>query len=262
MKKGICIGTVPGGLSDDGFALAKEAGFEGIELGTMNDGETRAKAAALAKKHALAVPSIMNAAHWGKPLSDPDPDVRKASVEGMLASFESAEATGAETVLLVPAVVTDQVTYSDAWIRSQAEILELRAVAEEKQVDIALENVWNRFLLSPSEFAQYIDQFNSPMVTAYFDVGNIALYGVPHHWIRALGSRISKVHVKGFDTGSRQFTSTLLGGNLNWNAAMQALEEIGYDGWVTAEMPQNRDDPRAGIFHLSEEMDAIFAGKV
>ena len=116
-------------------------------------------------------------------------------------------------------------------------------------------------MLSPSEFAQYIDQFNSPMVTAYFDVGNIALYGVPHHWIRALGSRISKVHVKGFDTGSRQFTSTLLGGNLNWNAAMQALEEIGYDGWVTAEMPQNRDDPRAGIFHLSEEMDEIFAGK-
>ena len=103
MKKGICIGTVPGGLSDDGFALAKEAGFDGIELGTMNDGETRAKAAALAKKHALAVPSIMNAVHWGKPLSDPDPDVRKASVEGMLASFASAEATGAETVLLVPA---------------------------------------------------------------------------------------------------------------------------------------------------------------
>ncbi|MDA1190895.1 MAG: sugar phosphate isomerase/epimerase [Candidatus Poribacteria bacterium] len=262
MKKGICVGTLPGGLSDEGFALAKEAGFEGVELNTLNDDETRQKAAALAKKHEIIVPSIMNSAHWGKPLSDPDPAVRRESVEGMLASFASAEATEAKTVLLVPAVVNDNVTYEQAWIRSQAEILELLKVAEDKKIEIALENVWNRFMLSPTDFAHYVDQFNSEFVTAYFDVGNIALYGIPHHWIRSLGSRITKVHVKGFDTGARQFTSTLLGGNINWNAAMTALNDIGYDGWITAEMPQNRENPRQGCFDLSGEMDKIIGGTV
>lgn len=261
MKKGICIGTLPGGLSDEGFALAKETGFHGVELGTINDPATRQKAAELARKYGLAIPSIMNAVHWAKPHSDPDPNVRKEAAAGMIASFETAATTGADTVLLVPAVVTDAVTYEQAWIRSQAEILELLKVAEEKKVAIGIENVWNRFLLSPIEFAHYVDQFNSPYVNAYFDVGNICLYGLPHHWIRTLGSRIGKVHVKGFDTRNRQFTPTLLGGNIPWGAVIEAFHKVGYDGWLTAEMPQNQQDPRGGAFALSDEMDRIIAGK-
>lgn len=259
MKKGICIGTLPGGISDEGFALAKEAGFEGVELGTLNDADSRKKAAALASAHGLAIPSIMNSIHWSKPHSDPDPEVRKAGFDGMLASFDTAEATGADTVLLVPAVVTENVTYEQAWIRSQAEILELLKVATEKKLAIGIENVWNRFLLSPIEFREYIDQFNSPYVNAYFDVGNIYLYGHPQQWIRTLGKRIGKVHVKGFDTRNRQFTSTLMGGNIPWAAVVEALHDIGYDGWVTAEMGQNREDPRGGTFALSEEMTQILA---
>jgi len=260
MKKGICIGTLPGGLSDEGFALAKEAGFDGVELGTLNDAATREKAAALAKKYGLAIPSIMNSIHWARPHSDPDPNVRREAFEGMLASFATAKATGAETVLLVPAVVTETVTYEQAWIRSQAEILELLKHAEADRIAIGIENVWNRFLLSPIEFRDYIDQFNSPFVQAYFDVGNICLYGNPHQWIRTLGHRIGKVHVKGFDTRSRQFTSTLLGGNINWKAVREAFADVGYTGWITAEMPQNQQDPRGGTFALSEEMDKIIAG--
>lgn len=262
MKKGICIGTLPGGISDEGFALAKEAGFDGVELGTLNDPATREKAAALAKKHGLAIPSIMNAIHWAKPHSDPDPNVRKEAFDGMLASFETAKVTGADTVLLVPAVVTDTVTYEQAWIRSQAEILELLEHAEANRIAIGIENVWNRFLLSPIEFCAYIDRFNSPYVVAYFDVGNICLYGNPHQWIRSLGRRLGKVHVKGFDTRTRQFTPTLLGGNIPWKAVRSALADIGYDGWLTAEMPQNPQDPRGGTFALSEEMDKIIAGTV
>ncbi|GIX06523.1 MAG: hypothetical protein KatS3mg115_0926 [Candidatus Poribacteria bacterium] len=262
MKKGVCIGTVPGGLSEKGFALAKEAGFDGIELGTLNDPESRQQAKALADRFGLEIPSIMNAIHWAKPLSDPDPEVRRESREGMMASFATAEATGAQTVLLVPAVVNERVTYQEAWIRSSNELLHLLPTAAEKGVDIAIENVWNRFLLSPMEFIAYIDQFQSPYLRAYFDVGNIAIYGIPHHWIRTLGSRISKVHVKGFDTRTRQFTPTLLGGNIDWNAAMAALEEIGYDGWITAEMPQDREDPEGGLHRLSEEMDRILSGNV
>lgn len=261
MKKGICIGTLPGGISDEGFALAKEAGFDGVEVGTLNDEASRKKAADLAKKHGLAIPSVMNAAHWAKPLSDPDPKVRRESVEGMLASFDTAAATSADTVLLVPAVVTEKVSYQEAWIRSQAEIIELVKVAEAKNIAIAIENVWNKFLLSPMEFVQYIDQFQSSYVTAYFDVGNIAIYGFSHHWIKALGSRIGKIHVKGFDTRTRQFTPTLLGGDIKWNLVLEALKSIGYDGWITAEMPQNREDPRGGTLALSEEIGKIIAGR-
>jgi hexulose-6-phosphate isomerase len=262
MLKGICIGTLPGGLTGEGFALAKEAGFDGVELGTINDDATRQRAAELARSHGLAIPSIMNSTHWAKPLSDPDPQVRRESVEGMIASFETAKATGADTVLLVPAVVTDAVPYEHAWIRSQFEILSLLSLASENGVAIGIENVWNRFLLSPLEFAAYVDAFRSPYVSAYFDVGNIALYGVPAQWILTLGRRIGKVHVKGFDTRSRQFTPNLFGGNIQWEAVMEAFHKIGYDGWITAEMPQNREDPRAGAFALSEEMDRIIAGRV
>lgn len=258
MHKGVWIGTVPGGLSPEGLALAREAGFAGVELGTLDDDASRQDAARWAREAGLEVLGIMNRAHWAQPLSDPDPAVRRTSVQGILASLATAVATGADTVLLVPAVVTPAVSYEEAWIRSQAEILDLVPEAVERGMTIAIENVWNRFLLSPMEFARYVDQFRSDHVAAYFDVGNICLYGYPHHWIRSLGARIRRVHVKGFDTRTRSFTPTLSGGDVDWPAVVEALGAIGYGGWVTAEMPQDRDDPRGGLMALSEEMDRLF----
>ena len=123
---------------------------------------------------------------------------------------------------------------------------------------IAVENVWNKFLLSPIEFARYVDEFESRYVAAYFDVGNIVLYGYPEQWIRTLGHRIKKVHIKGFHAGQRAFVG-LLEGTIDWNAVMHSLADAGYDDYITAELGVNREDPEGGVRKISEDMDKIFA---
>jgi L-ribulose-5-phosphate 3-epimerase len=260
MKKGICLGCVPGASTEDRFKLAKEAGFQGVEIGTVDTDDESKSLKAFADKYDLEIPSIMNSAHWQYPLSSPDPEVRKKSVEGMMNSLKSAKIVGADTVLLVPAVVNAEVCYEDAYERSQKEIKELAKVAEELKVNIAIENVWNNFLLSPIEFGKYIDEIGSKYVTAYFDVGNILLYGFPQHWIKSLGSRIVKVHVKGFRVGSKTFTY-LLDSDINWKAVMKSLEEIGYNDYITAEMGSYTSYADQAIYDISAQMDRIFSGK-
>jgi hexulose-6-phosphate isomerase len=256
MKKGICIGSLPGSLEEK-FRLAKEAGYDGVEINTVDSDEESEKLKALADGVGLEIPSIMNSAHWQFPLSSPDPEVRKKSVDGMMKSLASASIVGADTVLLVPAVVNEQVCYEDAYETSQKEIRELAKVAEEKKIFVTIENVWNKFLLSPIEFARYVDEIESEYVQAYFDVGNILLYGYPQHWIRSLGSRIKKVHVKGFKVGPKSFTY-LLDSDINWAEVMKALREVGYDNYITAEMPPYSSFPEQMVYDTSTHLDRIF----
>ena len=187
MKKGICIGSLPGDSTEARFRIAKDAGFDGVEIGTLENDADRHQTKQIATQYQLEIFSVMNSKHWACPLSDPDAGVRTESRAGMLDSITTATAVGADTVLLVPAVVNDETSYEDAYQRSQAEIRKLIPEAAEKGVVIALENVWNKFLLSPIEFCQYLDEFESDTITAYFDVGNIVLYGYQQHWIRSLG---------------------------------------------------------------------------
>ena len=257
MKKGICLGSVPGPLEDK-FELAKDAGFDGVEINTVDTDEESKKLKALADAAGLEIPSIMNSAHWQFPLSSPDADVRKKSVDGMMKSLASASIVGADTVLLVPAVVNEQVCYEDAYETSQKEIKELAKVAEEKKLFVAIENVWNKFLLSPIEFVRYIDEIESDYVQAYFDVGNILLYGYPQQWIRSLGSRIKKVHVKGFKVGPKSFTY-LLDSDINWAEVMKALRDVGYDNYITAEMSPYSSFPEQMVYDTSKHLDNIFS---
>ncbi len=260
MKKGICLGCVPGASLEDRFKLAKDAGFQGVEIWTVDTDDESKNMKALADKYGLEIPSIMNSAHWQYPLSSPDPEVRKKSVEGMMKSLKSAKIVGADTVLLVPAVVNPEVCYEDAYERSQKEIKELAKVAEELKVYIAIENVWNNFLLSPIEFGRYIDEIGSEFVAAYFDVGNILLYGFPQHWIKSLGSKIKKVHVKGFKVGQKIFTY-LLDSDVNWKAVMKSLDDIGYDNYIIAEMGPYASYGDQAVYDISGQMDRIFSGK-
>ncbi|HGJ65551.1 TPA: sugar phosphate isomerase/epimerase [bacterium] len=260
MKKGICLGCVPGASLEDRFKLAKDAGFDGVEINTVDTDEESKNLKSLADKYGLEIPSVMNSAHWEFPLSSPDPEVRKKSVEGMMKSLKSAKIVGADTVLLVPAVVNDNVTYEQAYERSQIEIKELAKVAEEMKIYIAIENVWNKFLLSPIEFARYVDEFKSEYVAAYFDVGNIMLYGYPHHWIRTLGSRIKKIHVKGFRVGAKLFTY-LLDSDINWKEVMKAFEDISYNNYITAEMGPFSSYPDQAVYDISAHLDRIISGK-
>ena len=262
MKKGICIGSLPGNSTEARFKLAKKAGFGGVEIGTLGNDNDRLQTKEIAAQHELEVISVMNSKHWSYPLSDADDEVRAESRSGMLDSITTAKAVGAETVLLVPAVVSDKTSYEDAYQRSQAEIRKLIPDAKEQNITIAIENVWNKFLLSPIEFCRYIDEFDSETITAYFDVGNIVLYGYPQHWIRSLGNRIAKVHIKGFNANESRFTYLIEDCTIDWNAVMSALAEIGYDDYMTAELPVDKDNPEGRVYSISDDMDRIIAGTV
>ncbi len=262
MKKGICIGSLPGDSTEARFNIAKKAGFDGVEIGPLQSVEERTSIKELADEIGIELCSVMNGKHWSHPLSDADPAVREVSHQAMLDSLSTAEAIGADTVLLVSAVVNNQTTYEDAYQRSQTEIRRLIPTAKAKGMTIAIENVWNKFLLSPMEFARYIDEFESDTVSAYFDVGNIVAYGFPQHWIRSLGSRISKVHVKGFNAGEHRFTYLIDECTIDWNAVMTALNDVGYDDYMTAELPVNADNPEGTVHKISQDIDSIIAGEV
>jgi hexulose-6-phosphate isomerase len=150
--------------------------------------------------------------------------------------FDDCRAYGGTTVLVVPAVVNKKVGYRDAYRRSQANIRQLIPDAERHGIKIAIEEVWNKFLLSPVEFARYIDEFDSPWVGAYFDVGNVVEFGYPEEWIHELGRRILKVHIKEY-AKPRRFDYRLGEGEIDWPAVRAALNDVGYTGWITAEVP-------------------------
>ena len=188
-KKAVLIGMLPKDLPyQERFALAREVGFEGMEVNTVEnpaDAEAIAKAAQAAR---LPIHSVMNSEHWRSPLSSADPAVVDKSVKGMLTSIANAKLFGADTVLLVPAVVDAKTGYKDAWDRSHKVIRErILPEAEKQGIVIAIEEVWNKFLLSPLEMNAFVDSFNSKWVQAYFDVGNIVFYAYPQDWIRTLG---------------------------------------------------------------------------
>jgi L-ribulose-5-phosphate 3-epimerase len=262
IKKGIMYATigVKGSVMEK-FKAVKEAGFAGVEaMSHMNQEEVlRAR-----DENGLSIPSVCGEHHWGKPLSDPDPAVREFGVEALKQTLRDAKRYGATSVLLVPAVVNEKVTYDQAYQRSQAEIRKAVPLAEELGVKIAIENVWNNFLLSPVEAARYVDEFNSPAVGWHFDIGNILRYGWPEQWIRILGKRIQKLHVKEFSRKKMQeegvgkgFNVDFLQGDNNWPAVMKALDDIGYNGWGIAE--QSGGNTPEGLGKLAEGMDKIFA---
>ena len=240
-KKAVLISMLPKELSyRDRFKLAVDAGFAGIEMQTVRDTKEAEEIRDASAKTGLRVHSVMNSDHWTYPLSSADPAVVDKSVAGMETSFANAKLWGADTVLLVPAVVNPQTSYQDAWARSQKVIRErLLPLAADLKVVIAVEEVWNKFLLSPIEFARYVDDFASPWVKAYFDVGNVVFYGYPQDWIRALGPRIVKVHLKDFqlDRPNGRFNWKNLGeGDIDWVEVRRAFGDIGYDGWMTTEI--------------------------
>lgn len=212
----------------------------------------------------LVIPSVCGAQHWNKPLSHPDPKVRAEGLEALRQTLRDAKRYGATSVLLVPAVVNKQVTYLEAYTRSQAEIRQAIPLAGEVGVKIACENVWNQFLLSPLEAARYVDEFQSSFVGWHFDVGNSVNYGWPEQWIRILGQRIQKLHIKEYSRKRRDaeglwkgFQVPFLEGDNDWPAVMKALDDIGYHGWGIAEQPGG--DTPEGLRDLSQRMDKIFA---
>ncbi len=255
LRKALQLGMLPKKLPDaEKFKLAKKCGFDGIEASPMKDLDAARRLGRLARQAGVPIHSIVYGG-WGAPFSDPDPKVIEKGLTGMETALRSAKALGADVVLLVPAVVNENVSYTQAYKRSQRHIRKLLPLAEELGVVIAVENVWNKFLLSPLEFARYVDEFDSPWLKAYFDVGNVIIYGYAQDWIRTLGKRIVKIHLKDFKRRGYQWTN-LLEGDVNWPQVRRALDQIGYDGFLT---PELRGGNEAYLTDLAGRIDRIFA---
>ena len=263
IHKSTLISMLPKELSyADRFALARESGLEAVEMQTISKDDEAAEIKEAAKKTGLRIHSVMNMDHWRLPLSSSDPQTVAGSVKGMETSIKNAALWGADTVLLVPAVVDANTSYQDAWTRSQQVIRErLLPVARDMKVIIAVEEVWNKFLLSPIEFAKYVDDFGSPWLRAYFDVGNVVLYAFPQDWIRTLGPRIAKMHLKdfNFDRRNGRFAWKNLGeGDINWPEVRRALTDIKYNGYVTTELDGG---DAAYLKDVSTRVDRFLAGE-
>jgi len=238
IKKGVLLEMLPEKLSySDRFKMARDVGFEVVQAPTEGDEHKAEEIKKAADGAGIRIDSVMNMDHWKYPLSSSNPADVEKSLAGMRTSLHNAKLWGADTVLLVPAVVDSKTSYQDAWVRSKKEIQKLMPLAEELKVVIAIEEVWNKFLLSPLEMAKYIDEFKSPWIKAWFDVGNVVLYGYPQDWIHTLGKRIVKVHLKDFKRKEDGYAWVNLGeGDVDWNAVRQAFADVGYSGSAITEL--------------------------
>ncbi len=279
--KSINYWSFPGGLDGtlpvkDFFQQAKDNGFSAVELaigepgsalGTDATKEDCFKIVELAKTIGVELPSVASGLYWGRNLADAEASNRKAAKEDLERMLRITSWLGAKTLLTIPGAVDvfflpdrPKLTYEHVWTHATEGLKSVLPVAEEVQVRIGIENVWNKFLMSPQEMSMFLDQFDSPMIGSYFDVGNVLAFGFPEDWIHHLGSSIVGVHFKDFrvNVGTIDGFVDLLEGDVHWPDVMAALRAINYDGPVVAEMiPGYKFHPMVRIGNTSRAMDAI-----
>ncbi|MEN6601520.1 MAG: sugar phosphate isomerase/epimerase family protein [Bryobacteraceae bacterium] len=268
-KKSICDGIIPESASlVEAFRQVKRAGFDGYEI-TMGvklnldtpPGELKSIAAA-ARDNGVTIVTISVSRPFSKcPLNDPDPAVRAQGVDVIKKSIDIAHALNSGTILLVPSRVGSgpQLThrYEDTWKLTGEELRKTISHAAQAKVILTLENVWNKFLLSPLEMRAFVDQFHSPWLQAHFDIGNVLQFGYPQDWILTLGPRIKRMHIKDFRLRTNQFVPPMEG-DVDWKAVVDALIKIDYRGWLSPEYGYDAKDPDQ-INRLSTVVDRIYA---
>lgn len=262
LEKSLLFGMIGGGGTLlEKLKRARSAGFSGVELDSPAQGFTVDEALAALAESGMRVADVVDSVHWSKPLSSPDASVRDAGRAALEGALRDARRYGTDSVLLVPAIVNAEVSYAEAWERSTAEITKVLPLAAELKVHVAIENVWNNFLLSPLEAARYVDQFASPWVGWHFDVGNVVLYGWPEQWLRTLGKRVKRLHVKEYSRKQldelgrwKGFDVELGEGDCRWPEVLRALADIGYAGWASAEVAGGDE---ARLRDVSRRMDRV-----
>jgi len=275
---------------EDTLAAWKQAGFEGMESGRWDISPQDAAAARrVAEKLGMRLHSVLFG--WANFNSSDSGQIARdlANVETAL---KAAQAYGAATVLLVPCRVggipipecwefdidldektghVQRVVAGDnskyrAYIEAQnlatdmsrKAVQKLIPVAEKAGVIIALENVWNNLWVLPKLQAQWVASFQSPWVRAYFDIGNHVKYAPPQEWIHTLGKLIVKCHVKDFKLDADGHGGTFVhprDGSINWPAVRKALDDVGYNGWLSIE------DGGLPLEEFNRRFDLILAGK-
>ena len=272
MKKGINIGSFEQGKDlKSCMELAKKAGFDGIELRIFDQGELRIDSAdeeikairKTAEAVGIELKSLVSGLYWKYSFTHDSADVRQKAKETVKRHLHGASILGADTILVIPGLIdipeSAHVPYDIAYERSLEAFKELGDEAAKYKINIGLENVWNKFLLSPLEFRDFIDKTGSEYVGCYFDVGNILFIGYPEDWISILGNRIKKVHFKDYrkNAGAIGGFVDLLAGDVDFKAVMSALKKIGYDDYITAEMGTYKQYPDQILFNTAASMDRI-----
>ncbi len=256
IHKAIMYATIgyPGTVLEK-LRAVRAAGFEGVEpMSHMNQDEVL-KAL---DDTGLKAGSVCCNTHWTTPLSSPDERVRREGLEGLQRALQDAKRYGATSVLLVPGIVTKDVSYDDCFKRSVAEIKKAVPLSGELGVKIAVENVWNNFVTKPEQAVAFLDAIGSPQVGWHFDIGNAVKYSPPETWIPVLGKRILKLHIKEYSK-VKGFKVRFFEGDNNWPAIMKALDDIGYHGWGMSEQPGEQSANAEAMKDLSARMDRVFA---
>lgn len=280
LKKSINIWSFVGKTNREAMKLAKDAGFEGIELALSTEGEITMTSTdeellsikAYAEELGIRIPSLSSGLCWTDSLTADDPAERQRAFDMVVRQLYCAKMIGAETILVIPGTVSVEfvpewsvVPYDVVYERALEQIKKLAPIAESCGVQIGLENVWNKFLLSPLEMRQFIDAVGSDYVGAYFDTGNVVYSGYPEQWIRILGKRIFKVHFKDYrrNPGGLNAFVDLLAGDVDWRAVRQAFADVGYEGWAAGEMiPQYAQGSDQIIYNTSASMERIMRGEL
>lgn len=248
LKKAVKFGMIGEGKTiEDKFSLIKELGFEGVEFDSPSN-INREEAVSARDKTGIQIHGVVDSIHWNIRLSDPDATIRAKGLEGLLTAIRDCKYYGGTTVLLVPGAVRDEKNenFDQVWERSTEQVKKAIPVADENGVKIAIEVVWNNFITRPDQLVKYVDQFQTPTVGAYFDTSNMIKYGVPSaDWIRALGKRMLKFDLKGYSK-SKQWVA-IGEGDENWPDILKALDEVGYEGWATAEVGGGGRDVLADV---------------
>jgi len=264
------------------FEIAKDAGFEGIELNIDAEGElsVQSKPAQLLEIRRLAeqvgieISGVCSFLFWPYSMTSNDSDQRAKGIEMAESMIEPAQQLGTQNLLVVPGA-----TFA-SWVekaepvppeicdrRAREAVRRLLPKAEAAGVYLNIENIFmNAFLFSPQEMREFVDSFSSKNVRVHFDTGNIAEYQFPEHWIPILGERIQNVHLKEWDRRSAGFGlnsfRTLLDGTTNWPAVMKELDQIGYRGYLTFEyFHPFQHYPEALIYQTSDALDWILGRK-
>jgi hexulose-6-phosphate isomerase len=265
LQKAMMFGTIgfPGTVLEK-FRAIKAAGFDGVEpMSHMNQDEVLNAL----QETGLKAASVCCSTHWKKEssLSSADPEARAKGVEGVKQALRDAKHYGASSILLVPGTVRDEVTYEECWQRSIAEIRKVLPECEQTGVKIAVENVWNNFIMKPEQAKEYLDEINSPLVGWHFDIGNMIRYCPSEEWINVLGNRILKLHIKEYaakpDANGKApgFNVKLLEGDNHWPEIMAALDKHGYSGWAITEQPAAQTKDAELLKEFSERLDRVLA---
>jgi len=268
MKTGINQWVFPPGMpAQEALKRAKDIGFESFEVCVGDEGPVSLDASQRdvrvirheAEKLGIEVSSVGSGMGWKYPMTSTDPTVREKGKEAAARTLQIAHWLGADAVLVVPGVVDADTPYDTALENALTAIQDLIPAAEQLQVAIAVENVWNKFLLSPTEMRDFIDQCESEYVAAFFDIGNVLPYGYPEQWIRILGRRIRKIHAKDFrvSAGNMDGFVMLMEGDAHWPAVAAALKEVDYTGPLTAEYGAYRYSLDTTLRHCLTGLEAI-----